>query len=303
MASGSLSYPGGTVLPYRFPVPREGLKHGKIVIVQGWVPKNAKRFEVNLLCDADNTAFHVNPRFAAGFFENDRVVRNTKIGNGWGPEEDSGSFPFKKDAAFDMVILVQDDCYRVAVNGQHFCEYNHRVMKENIKEVLIEGDVALITAICPQESVQALSQPAFVVSVPYKESFSSGIQPGTMIFIAGKVNKDAQRFHINLQSKDIGSPYADIALHFNPRFKPKREVVRNSMHKGKWGDEEKKAVGFPFKPDQAFTILILVEEDGFKVALNHQHYIDFQHRVADLHDINTLYIEGDLMLAEVRTQY
>ncbi|CAH1791185.1 unnamed protein product [Owenia fusiformis] len=302
-SSGVLSYPGGTVLPYRFPVSQGGLNHGNIVVVQGWIPKNAKRFEINLICDDDNWAFHLNPRFAAGFFESDRIVRNTKIGNGWGPEEDSGAFPLKKDSAFDIVILVQDDCFRVAINGQHYCEYNHRVMKDNIREVMIDGDVALITATQPRDTVQALSEPAFNVSVPYTEQLPSGIQPGTMIFLAGKIKKDSQRFHINLQSADIGSPYADIALHFNPRFKPKKQVVRNNMNKGKWGDEETKAPGFPFKPDTPFTILILVEEDGFKVAVNHQHYLDFEHRMANLSTINTLYVEGDVMIAEVRTQY
>ncbi|KAK3596033.1 hypothetical protein CHS0354_032556 [Potamilus streckersoni] len=52
--------------------------------------------------------FWFNPRF-----NENQVVRNTKTGNSWGPEERHGGFPFQQGQTFDVQIFVRYDTYEV----------------------------------------------------------------------------------------------------------------------------------------------------------------------------------------------
>ena len=51
---------------------------------------------------------HINPRFKDG-----QIVRNSEDGNGWGAEERNGDFVFEHNEAFELVIKVDEDAYRV----------------------------------------------------------------------------------------------------------------------------------------------------------------------------------------------
>lgn len=85
---------------------------------------------------------------------------------------------------------------------------------------------------------------------------------------------------------------ANIAFHFNPRFNEaggKNIVVMNSRIGGKdgWG-EEIKCENFPFEHQRPFALMILVEQDSFKVAVNGKHAYDFKHR-CDFKDVGKLF--------------
>jgi hypothetical protein len=67
------------------------------------------RVKIDLGTRNGQIAFHINPRFGQGC-----IVRNSQL-NGWGAEEKSGSFPFQKGRAFEIVILVEDDKYKVEI--------------------------------------------------------------------------------------------------------------------------------------------------------------------------------------------
>ena len=75
------------------------------------------RFELNLQCDGDDDAdiaMHFNPRF-----EEQVVVRNTRVGGDWQEEErehESEDFPFEKKDTFEISINCRDDKFLVRLN-------------------------------------------------------------------------------------------------------------------------------------------------------------------------------------------
>ncbi|KAL8199293.1 UNVERIFIED_CONTAM: hypothetical protein K2H54_039416 [Gekko kuhli] len=128
-----------------------------------------------------------------------------------------------------------------------------------------------------------------IMSVPYQASLFGGLFPSKSIMVSGTVPPRAIRFHINLK---VGP---DTAFHLNPRFN-EQVIIRNSQFSGHWGPEERHLL-LLLHPGQAFTIWILCELQCFLVAVNGQHQFDYNHRVADLRQIDRLEIEGDVSLS------
>ncbi|XP_048736889.2 galectin-4-like [Ostrea edulis] len=147
------------------------------------------------------------------------------------------------------------------------------------------------------------AQPIFNPPVPLTTPIFGGIFPGKMIFINGVPNPNAQRFTINF----VCGLYegSDIALHCDVRFKVDGDynvVLRNSCQGGSWGAEERQSPYFPFMPNANFDMLIMVEHDKFKIAVNNQHFLEFTHRLQPLNKIDALQVKGDIQLLQVRFQ-
>uniref|UniRef100_A0A8C8TXW5 Galectin n=1 Tax=Peromyscus maniculatus bairdii TaxID=230844 RepID=A0A8C8TXW5_PERMB len=131
----NMSYP----IPLFTSIPN-GLYPSKSIIISGTVLPDAQRFHINLRSGMD-IAFHLNPRF-----NEKAVVRNTQINNSWGPEERElpGNMPFTRGQSFSVWILCEVQAFKVAVNGQHLCEYYHRLKNlPDINSLEVAGDVLL----------------------------------------------------------------------------------------------------------------------------------------------------------------
>ncbi|XP_075415360.1 galectin-9 [Tenrec ecaudatus] len=129
------SYP----LPYYTSI-MGGLYPSKTIMVTGIVLPSAQRFHINLRCGSD-IAFHLNPRFT----EN-AVVRNTQINGSWGIEERAlpRKMPFRRGQNFLVCIMCESHCLKVAVDGQHLCEYWHRLNNlPAINSLEVVGDIQL----------------------------------------------------------------------------------------------------------------------------------------------------------------
>eukprot|EP00058_Branchiostoma_floridae_P024800 XP_002610290.1 hypothetical protein BRAFLDRAFT_126856 [Branchiostoma floridae] len=285
-----------------------GLQPGKMITIQGFVIPGADRFHVNLQCGAStqpraDIAMHFNPRLMAGV-----VVRNCLQNQAWGAEEKPhGPFPFAMGQNFEMIILTEPDKFKVAVNGQHFIEFRHRIPFQRVNTLAIDGKVQ-IQAIrfdsgLPQPGAplpQRGPGPVYNPQVPYIGSIPGGLYPGKMVIINGTVHPGMpDRFHFNLQCGASTAPRADIAMQFNPRFAA-RAVVRNSLTNNKWGAEEKDTPYFPFMPGQPFELMVLCQQDSFKVAVNGQHLTEFRHRIQPLTRVDTLVVEGKVSLQQIR---
>ncbi|XP_069765022.1 galectin-9-like isoform X2 [Narcine bancroftii] len=117
------------------------IRPNQLIKVIGTVKAKPNRFAINLKTGySDNIALHINPRF-----DENAVVRNSKINQGWGQEERNLPFlPFVPGQTFEMQILVQPNCYKVTVNGRHLFNYNHRIQPLNQIDMLeVTGDVSL----------------------------------------------------------------------------------------------------------------------------------------------------------------
>lgn len=292
-------------LPYNQPIPG-GLSTGMSVYIQGVASEHMKRFFVNFTIGQGpgaDIAFHFNPRFDGW----DKVVFNSQQGGRWGSEEKKRSMPFRKGAAFELVILVLAEHYKVVINGNPFYEFGHRLPLQMVTHLQVDGDLELqsINFIggqpAPNESPMAIpaypnmqGPPTFNPSVPFEGKLQGGLTARRTITVKGYVPPTGKSFVINFK---VGSS-GDLALHINPRM-TEGVVVRNSYLKGSWGSEERKLSSNPFCPGQFFDLSIRCGMDRFKVYANGQHLFDFSHRFPAFQRVDILEIQGDVTLSYI----
>ncbi|OTF75331.1 hypothetical protein BLA29_000467 [Euroglyphus maynei] len=122
------------------------------------------------------------------------------------------------------------------------------------------------------------------------------LRPGSLITVYGTCPTNQGRFRIDLYASNCQHCRSDdgktsvydpakriVALHFNGRFNEAKDgssyVVMNSFHNGKWDQDERSTV-FPFQPEQPFCMMILIEEQRFRIYIDggeRPHY-QFEHR-------------------------
>ncbi|XP_066534398.1 galectin-3 isoform X1 [Hoplias malabaricus] len=135
---GGPGAPGGMLpVPYDLPL-HAGIMPRLLITVVGEPVPGADRFHVDFVKGSD-IVFHFNPRFPE-----QTIVRNSSLGGYWGPEERGGGFPFVPGRQFELKILVEADVFKVAVDGVHLLEYEHRVGgMEEVTLLRVVGDVTL----------------------------------------------------------------------------------------------------------------------------------------------------------------
>ncbi|XP_078097738.1 galectin-9-like isoform X2 [Mustelus asterias] len=109
--------------------------------VVGTVKPKPYRFTINLKTGySNNIALHINQRF-----DENAVVRNSCINQSWGTEERSLPFlPFVPGQTFELLLVVQPNCYKISVNGRHLFNYNHRLQPLNqVDQLEVTGDISL----------------------------------------------------------------------------------------------------------------------------------------------------------------
>ncbi|XP_045179349.2 galectin-5-like isoform X6 [Mercenaria mercenaria] len=144
--SGFLEYSPGQPVPYLENI--GGLHPDKMIFISGVPLPHASRFSIYLQqgdnLDPQQIAMVFDVRFKWGNpVSNNCVVMNHKEGH-WDDkleERNTPSFPFRRGTEFQMIILVENRCFKIAVNDKHFTEFNHRVEPGRIDTLRIEGDV------------------------------------------------------------------------------------------------------------------------------------------------------------------
>ncbi|GAA6236320.1 galectin-8 [Lates japonicus] len=289
-----------------------GLLPGEMVVIQGSVPSDADRFQVDLTCGSSvkpraDVAFHFNPRFQ----RSPCIVCNTLQRERWGREEILNQTPFTAGAAFELIILVLKDKFKVAVNGAHVLEYNHRVELQRVDTLFISGKVKVdVIGVVPPSSSSVSPEVSLTnqssemnpivsssgdLSIPFRGELGKGLSVGQSFTIKAETKHNAHSFCVNLRT----SGSSDIALHLTPRLKS-RTFVRNSFLSECWGPEETKLDSFPFSAGQYFEMIILCDSQQFRVAVNGIPQLDYKHRVKDLIRINQVEVRGDLKLQDIR---
>ncbi|XP_070705090.1 galectin-8-like [Pempheris klunzingeri] len=288
-----------------------GLVPGEMLLIQGSVPSDADRFQVDLACGGSvkpraDVAFHFNPRFQRKMC----VVCNSLQKERWGREEILHQMPFAAGAPFELIVLVLKDKFKVAVNGAHLLEYQHRLELERVDTLLISGKVKVeavgvvpsASSVSPAASrtsldseMNSIMSSSGDLSVPFRGELLKALSVGRSITIKGETREGAHSFCVNLRV----SSSSDIALHLNPRLK-KEVFVRNSFLSKSWGPEEKTLASFPFTAGQYFEMIVLCDSQHFRVAVNGVHQLDYKYRVRDLSRITQLEVLGDVTLLDVK---
>ncbi|XP_004712245.1 galectin-8 isoform X2 [Echinops telfairi] len=301
------------VIPYVGTIP-EQLDPGTLIVIRGHVPSDSDRFQVDLQCGSSvkpraDVAFHLNPRFR----RSSCIVCNTLLNEKWGREDITSDTPFQKEKSFEIVIMVLKEKFQVAVNGKHTLLYVHRISPEKIDTLGIYGKVNIhsigFSFSSDSQGTQASSMELTPIhrehvqrsgisqlTLPFVARLNSSMGPERTVVIKGEVNRNAKGFNVDL----VAGKSRDIALHLNPRLNSKA-FVRNSFLQDCWGEEERNITSFPFAPGMYFEMIIYCDVKEFKVAINGVHSLEYKHRFKELSNVDTLEIDGDINLLDVRS--
>ncbi|XP_007943187.1 galectin-12 [Orycteropus afer afer] len=120
-----------------------GLHTGKMVMLQGVVPQNARRFQVDFQCGCSleprpDIAIHFNPRFHT---IKPHVICNTLRGGHWQAEARWPGLALQRGASFLILFLFGNEAVKVSVNGQHFLHYTYRLPLSRVDTLGIFGDI------------------------------------------------------------------------------------------------------------------------------------------------------------------
>nr|QAA78614.1 galectin [Sinonovacula constricta] len=117
------------------------------IYIKGKAPAGGSRFTVYLQrgseSEPDEVAFVFDARFNFGECHK-KIVTNHKREGNWGSEEDGDCpFPFEEEQDFKIKIVVEDDSFKVYVNGEKLLEYEQKLSMKTINCIRIENDVVL----------------------------------------------------------------------------------------------------------------------------------------------------------------
>ncbi|XP_029141691.1 galectin-4-like [Protobothrops mucrosquamatus] len=126
-------------VPYTGDIPG-GLASKRTITIRGFIPKNASRFEIDLMAD-QNIVLHINPHMKPRRY----VVRNSCLNGSWGAEENNLLFnPFQFGQYFEISICCDSHKFKVYTNSRHLFNFAHRyAIIGHICTMNIQGDVTL----------------------------------------------------------------------------------------------------------------------------------------------------------------
>ncbi|OWK07511.1 LGALS8 [Cervus elaphus hippelaphus] len=242
------------------------------------------RFQVDLQCGSSvkpraDVAFHFNPRFKRA----NCIVCNTLRNEKWGREEITYDMPFKKEKSFEIVIMVLKEkfqagcCFpfvQVAVNGKHTLLYAHRISPERIDTLGVYGSVILHSVGFSFSSVRALPQ--------------EGGEGGW----GSPLVASSDEMPVLPRDLFLRSPGTDWGFFADSAVRSKVELLH-----GPWTDCRHKRRS-KYKRQR---MIIYCDVREFKVAVNGVHSLEYKHRFKELSKIDTLEIDGDIHLLEVRS--
>uniref|UniRef100_A0A182Q817 Galectin n=1 Tax=Anopheles farauti TaxID=69004 RepID=A0A182Q817_9DIPT len=233
---------------------------------------DAERIDIGFQADKtpdSDALLHLSVRF-----EEQRIVRNARLGGQWQQPEQDGDPASKAlqriatGKVFTVYILVGDQQFHLAFEGSHVCSYPIKGSLAAIKAVTITRDVHQVLCVDHRQSF-----PFPFPALQHEESsgyFTNDVPkpflPGHIIILTA-IPFGNPRGSFILKFNENGSKKQ--ALHFNPRFDPHYVVVRNS-HASDALDfrQEERSGGFPFIIDQQFKLAIGLAEQEFKFAVN-----------------------------------
>uniref|UniRef100_A0A182WFQ6 Galectin n=1 Tax=Anopheles minimus TaxID=112268 RepID=A0A182WFQ6_9DIPT len=116
-----------------------GLSPGRMLRIKGIINSHGERCHIHIQAGAavnprDDVPLHVSIR------PNEHaIVRNSIQNQVVGPEERYGGCPIRYGESFDLLILAEASLYKLAINGNHFCTFAHRLPLHNARYISVSG--------------------------------------------------------------------------------------------------------------------------------------------------------------------
>ncbi|XP_051820944.1 galectin-12 isoform X2 [Antechinus flavipes] len=235
-----------------------GLHAGKMVMVQGVVPPEAQKFQIDFQCGCSlqprpDIAFHFNPRF---YTNKPHVICNTLHWERWQREARWPELPLGRGDAFLILFLFGNEDVKVSVNGQHFLHYPYWLPLSRVDTLGIYGHV-FVKAVGFLNSNPFLLK-SFRLAVPCTWPLPRGLWPGQVIVVRGLICPSPQEFTLSLLDDSSHS-----AVKLEACFR-KRTLAWIS----RWGRKEPVSAPFLFHPRRFFEVLLLCRGNGLMLALN-----------------------------------
>jgi len=278
------------------------------ILIKGVIPQHSFRFDVNFcFLNPDGTVgicFHLNPRFDQNY-----IARNSKIAGSWGVEEQQGNRrnPLSRGKPFIIEIFVAENCFMVAVDGLHFCEFQHRISIDKIISLEISGDVCLHHVyIGNSEVYPSTIVPYFDKRISVKHSpplymkLPCEVKPGMELTVKGIVKMLPHSWYLNLQSGSHYFPHPKIAFHFNVRIQEEQKlVVYNHWRRKTWEAEKSFPITGSFTPSSLFELSIKVLPSSFLVSVDGNQLPPYDFNLSQIKDTDTIFIYGDIFVLDI----
>ncbi|KAH9512074.1 carbohydrate binding [Dermatophagoides farinae] len=343
-------------LPACCPMPNGGhLRPGSLITVYATCPSNQGRFRIDLYasncqhCRSNDdgktslydpnkriVALHFNARFGEALDGSSYIVMNSFHQGKWDQDERSTVFPFQPEQSFCIMILTEEDRFRIYVDGgeQPHYQFKHRFPISDIGRIHVEGPnltVELIEFREPGiEPSQSLSSSDAIkpsdddnnivrktrdvmvtttttnvaLSIPFFEH-NTNLEKPCDIYINGMIMDPFNKyFVINLAHTggDCEMKKQNIPIHISIRV-DQSKIVRNSLINGEWGQEETNMEGsFPFTIGSMFEICIKNRLESVSIIINGQSCFEYNHR-HDPKTIDTLEINGSVRLDSISYRF
>ncbi|XP_006106939.1 galectin-12 [Myotis lucifugus] len=250
-----------------------GLRAGKMVMLQGVVPLDARRFQVDFQCGCSlhpppDIAIHFNPRFHT---TQPHAICNTLQAGRWQAEARWPRLALRRGASFRILFLFGHEDMKVSVNGRHFLHYRYRLPLSRVDTLGIFGDILVkavgflnINPFPEGGSEYPVGHPFLLGSprleVPCSRPLPRGLWPGQVIVLRGLVLPEPKDFTLSLGDEAARVPVALRASFAN----------RTLAWVSPWGRKQLILAPFLFYPQRFFEVLLLCQEGGLKLALNGQ---------------------------------
>ncbi|XP_013842709.1 galectin-12 isoform X1 [Sus scrofa] len=263
-----------------------GLRAGKMVQLQGVVPLDARRFQVDFQCGCSlhprpDIAIHFNPRFHT---TKPHVICNTLQGGHWQAEARWPHLALQRGASFLILFLFGNEEMKVSVNGLHFLHYRYRLPLSRVDTLGIYGDI-LVTAVgFLNINPFLLKSPR--LEVPCSRALPRGLWPGQVIIVRGLVLPEPKDFTLRLRDEA-----AHVPVTLRASF-----ADRTLAWVSRWGGKKLIPAPFLFYPQRFFEVLLLCQEGGLKLALNGQGLGATSLGPQALERLRELHISGSIQL-------
>ncbi|XP_072101855.1 galectin-12-like isoform X2 [Mobula birostris] len=262
------------VLPYITTV-FGGLSRGRMVCIEGTVPRSCKRFRVDFQCGSSVRPHADVPfRFTAIFGASSSALCAALWDGRWGPRLQGGPLALQDGRLFHFVFHFKEESVLVVANGSRLLEFRYRKPRQIVDTLKVTGHVSVrvigfinedpyhpLHIRYPLQAPFSLKDPT--LDVPLRSRIESGLLPGHVITLRAQLHPDAQEFELALVEDDPG----DIALRVRVDLQ-RGVMVRGSRSGPVWSFEEQERPPPSLHPGRYFEMLVLCGSGRFRLAVN-----------------------------------
>ncbi|XP_055532236.1 galectin-4-like [Wyeomyia smithii] len=142
-----------------------GLRPGSMINIRGVINNHGERCQINIQTGAalnprDDVALHISIR------PNEyAIVRNTLQRQVWGTEERHGGCPIHYGQQFTLLVAIEVNFFKIVINGNHFCTFNHRMSVHLARFISISGG-CVINSITTEVEIGGPAAPPYPGTIP-----------------------------------------------------------------------------------------------------------------------------------------